>query len=310
MKVDCSLIVLTYDRPNLLKHCLDSIMNLEKGNISFEVIIVDDGSKFDNFSIVTEYKQSLNIRFYKKNHQGVAAARNFGIKMARGMLVAFIADDYRLPKNFLVDVVKFFEQHTEAFVITHNILPCGPSLFKYVQRLYFQLALWQALESCDTKANVLKSYRLPPSRAAVFRKEIFQQIGYFNEYLLVGEDGEFGMRMASDGILVYFFPNKYIEHWEQKNLRGYLDQRVRYGASFFKALMAQNIKSEHHKLSFFRIFILFFSKKYFIWLKLAWRIDRGVQYLLLSPFIVLFLLFFYWGFYTEFKQNSISNRDL
>lgn len=310
MKVDCSLIVLTYDRPNLLKHCLDSIMNLEKGNISFEVIVVDDGSKYDNFPIVIEYRQSLNIRFYKKNHQGIAAARNLGIKCASGKLIVFIADDYRLPKNFLIDAVKFLEQRNEAFVITHNILPCGQSLFKYVQRLYFQLALCQALENWDTKAYVLKSYSLPPARGAVFRKKIFQWIGYFNEDLLVGEDGEFGMRMASRGIPVYFFPNKYIEHWEQKNLWGYLDQRVRYGASFFKALMARDIKSEHDKLSFFRIFILFFSKKYFIWLKLAWRIDRGVQYLLLSPFIVLFLLFFYWGFYTEYKQNSISNRDL
>jgi glycosyltransferase involved in cell wall biosynthesis len=176
-EIYCSLIVLTYDRPSLLKDCLDSIVDLEKRNIFFEVIVVDDGSKFDNFSIVIEYGQKLNIRYHRKNHQGVAASRNFGIKLARGKLIAFIADDYRLPKNFLMDVVKFFEQHREAFVITHNILPCGPSLFRYVQRLYFQLALWQNLEHQDIKNSVLKSYRLPPSRGAVFRKEIFHRIG-------------------------------------------------------------------------------------------------------------------------------------
>ncbi|MGH7901040.1 MAG: glycosyltransferase [Thermodesulfobacteriota bacterium] len=309
-KIFISLVVLTYNRPSLLKNCLESIKNLESGGFPFEVIVIDDGSKFDNSQIVNEFNQNLKIRCYKKIHQGVAAARNCGVKLAHGNFISFIADDYCLPKNFLIDVFKFFDEQNDAQVITHNILPCGPSIFKYVQRLYFHLALWQSIENFDTTLGALKSYSLPPSRGAVFRKEVFQEVGLFNEYLLTGEDGEFGIRMSSRGIPVYFFPNKHIEHWEQKNLWGYLGQRMRYGASHFKALSTTNNDSELHKLSFFRIFVLFFGRKNFIWMKLAWEINRGIQYLLLSPFIVLFLLFFYWGFYKESKQNSISYRNL
>lgn len=307
--VDISLIVLTYNRPNLLRNCLESILKLEKGGVSLEVIVVDDGSKTDNSSIPNQYEHSLKIRFDKKVHQGVAAARNYGVKLASGKFIAFIADDYCLPKNFLIDVLKFFDENDDALVITHNISPCGPSLFKFVQRLYFQLTLWQSIENLETTSGVLKSYSLPPSRGAVFRKEIFNEIGLFNEELVTGEDGEFGMRMASHGIPVYFFPDKYIEHWEQKDLLGYIDQRLKYGSSHLRAIIASGNNLELSRLSFLKIFASYFPKKILIWTKLGKKMSNRAEYVLLSPFIVIFLLFFYLGFYTEFKRYGTSKHE-
>jgi len=300
--IDISLIVLSYNRPKSLERCLDSILRMRKGDVSFEVIVVDDGSTADITPVISLFSETLNIRFFrKKENNGVASTRNFGARAARGNLVAFIADDYILPENYLIDVTDYLDEHSDAYVITHNIKPTGPSIFRYVQRLYFQLTLLQMFEGQNIKPSTLKSYSLPPSRAAVFRKDIFELVGYFNEDLHTGEDGEFGMRMASKNIPVYFFPGKYIEHWEDKDLLGYLDQRIRYGRSYFRAVYAQNPESRR-KPSLGRI-IKALILKYFSWLKLSHHQNRGHEYLILSPLLILFLIFYYSGFYLESKSE-------
>ncbi|MGH7889915.1 MAG: glycosyltransferase [Thermodesulfobacteriota bacterium] len=298
--IDISLVILTFNRREALRRCLDSISAMNKGELSVEVIVVDDGSEIDNLPVISQFKETLGIRYFKKNNQGVASTRNFGIRKARGKFIGFIADDYTLPGSYLSDVAEFYNNHPEAWVITHNIRPTGPSVFRYVQRLYYQMTLLQRFDSRDLKQNVVKSSDLPPSRGAVFRKEIFDILGYFNEDFLTGEDGEFGMRMASRGIPVYFFPKKFIEHFEEKDLRGYLDQRIRYGSSFYRAVLARD-GERTRKPSIFGTFKSTLER-YYSWLKLSHAIDRGAEYLLLSPFIILFLIFYYAGFYSESRK--------
>ncbi len=299
--IDISLVILTYNRREALRRCLDSITAMKKGELSVEVIVVDDGSEIDNLPVVSQFTESLGVTYFKKDNQGVASTRNFGLRKSRGRLIGFIADDYILPENYLLDVVDFHENYPEAWVITHNIRPTGPSVFRYVQRLYYQLTLLQRFDSRDLNKELVKSFDLPPSRGAVFRREIFEALGYFNEDFLTGEDGEFGMRMTSKGIPVYFFPKKFIEHFEEKDLRGYLDQRIRYGRSFYRAVLARD-GGRTRKPSLFGTFKSTLDR-YCSWLKLSLAVDRGAEYLLLSPFIILFLIFYYAGFYSESRKT-------
>jgi GT2 family glycosyltransferase len=299
--IDISLVILTFNRREALRRCLDSITAMKKGELSVEVIVVDDGSEIDNLPVVSQFTESLGVTYFKKDNQGVASTRNFGIRKSRGKFIGFIADDYTLPESYLSDVMEFYENHPEAWVITHNIRPTGPSIFRYVQRLYFQMTLLQRLEERDLNVEVVKSFGLPPSRGAVFRREIFEALGYFNEDFLTGEDGEFGMRMTSRGIPVYFFPKKFIEHFEEKDLRGYLDQRIRYGGSFYRAVLARD-GGRTRKPSLFGTFKSTLDR-YCSWLKLSLAVDRGAEYPLLSPFIILFLIFYYAGFYSESRKT-------
>lgn len=302
--VEISLVILTYNRREGLKRCLDSVLKMKKRDIRFEVIVVDDGSNTDNISVINQFKGSLDVRYFKKDNEGVASTRNFGLRAARGDLVAFIADDYRLPENYLPDVMDFFDANPHAYVITHNLNPTGPSIFRYVQRLYFQMTLLQRFDDRDLGNDVVKSLELPPSRGAVFRKELFRLLGNFNEDFLTGEDGEFGMRMASTDIPVYFFMHKYIDHWEDKGLRGYLCQRIRYGGSYYRALKAQNPDSMG-KQSLGNV-LSSTIERYYRWLKLSYKLRRGPEYLALSPFIILFLMFYYGSFYSESKKTVVS----
>lgn len=303
-KTDISLIVLTYNRPGPLKRCLESIVRIDKGETSFEVVVVDDGSSADNKSVIDGFEDRLQIRYLRKPRGGVASARNYGGAHAKGELIAFIADDYILPESYIKDVTEFLSANPDAWIITHNILPTGPSVFRYAQRLYYQMSILQRFGDADLGGGVLESFDLPPSRAAVFRKEMFTLTGWFNDKLLTGEDGELGMRMTAEGIPVYFFVDKFIMHWEDKDLSGYLEQRTRYGASFYRVLKEKRgSQMTEQSLSGIAKSIL---ERYISWLKLSFRLERKTEFILLTPLTLLFLLYYYRGFYSESKKDIPS----
>jgi glycosyltransferase involved in cell wall biosynthesis len=167
--IDISLVILTFNRREALRRCLDSISVMDKGELSVEVIVVDDGSEIDNLPVISRFKETLGIRYFKKNNQGVASTRNFGIRKARGKFIGFIADDYTLPESYLSDVAEFYNNHPEAWVITHNIRPTGPSVFRCVQRLYYQMTLLQRFDP-GTSSRTLSELRPSAIQGAVFRR--------------------------------------------------------------------------------------------------------------------------------------------
>lgn len=92
-----SLIVPIYNAASYLKRCLDSIQNQTFQDI--EVILVDDGSTDESSEICQEYcKNDSRFHLYKKENDGVAAARNYGLAKATGSYICFVdSDDYVKP---------------------------------------------------------------------------------------------------------------------------------------------------------------------------------------------------------------------
>ncbi len=90
MKV--SVIIPTYNRSNILKFTLSSLIDQDFPSREYEVIVIDDGSSDDTREVVESYKDKLNIIYYFQEDKGfrVALARNEGIKRAKGDVLVFI----------------------------------------------------------------------------------------------------------------------------------------------------------------------------------------------------------------------------
>lgn len=100
-----SIIIPVYNVEKYLRECLDSILNQTLKE--FEVILVDDGSP-DNSGIICDEYANRDSRFkviHKKN-AGVSAARNTGLKEAKGKWVTFIDSDDFVAKTFLENLYK------------------------------------------------------------------------------------------------------------------------------------------------------------------------------------------------------------
>ena len=98
-----SLVVPVYNVAAYLRQCLDSLQAQTK--LVDEIIAVDDGSTDDSPAILAEYARRLpQMRVIRQENGGLSAARNTGMRQARGKYLAFVdsddflaADAYRLP---------------------------------------------------------------------------------------------------------------------------------------------------------------------------------------------------------------------
>lgn len=99
--IDLSIIVPVYNVESYLKQCIESIIEINE--FSYELFLIDDGSTDNSAAICDEYANVDNIYIVHKKNEGVSAARNVGIKLARGKYLTFVdSDDFIDAKSLSV----------------------------------------------------------------------------------------------------------------------------------------------------------------------------------------------------------------
>lgn len=287
-----SLVVMTYQRPQALQRCLDSIARLSGHRSDFEVIVVDDGSAERPPVPLAEAYPGLRLRYEWIRHQGVSAARNTGLRLAEGEMVAFLADDYILPADYLARAEEFFQRYPEAQVITFNVRSVGPGLGCRIQQLYHELVLLQNSAAEPDENGIIRTFKLPASRAAIFRRELLERVGGFDQRLPSGEDGELGQRLAAQGVPLHFMHRYYIDHHEAKGFADFLRQRREYATSYFAVSAASRATAAAPVWSLGRCARVVYDRLRG-WVGLSRREGKLLRFALLWPGLALFLFRFY-----------------
>lgn len=179
-----SVIIPTYNRAGCLREAVDSVLAQEFRG--FELIVVDDGSTDETPQLLREYGSS--IRMLRQENRGVSAARNAGIAASRGELIAFLdSDDAWLPGK-LARQVEFFRQNPEILICqTEELWVKNGRRVNPGQRhrkrggMIFEPSLALCLVS--------------PS-AVMLRRELFEQVGLFDERLPACEDYDLWLRVS------------------------------------------------------------------------------------------------------------------
>ena len=103
-----SIIIPTYNRADFIERTIKSVLNQTYTN--FEIIVVDDGSTDNTEDVVLSIKDE-RIRYYKKENEERAVARNYGIKKAIGDYITFLDSDDLFYKNHLEEANGFLKQN-------------------------------------------------------------------------------------------------------------------------------------------------------------------------------------------------------
>lgn len=104
-----SFIVPVYNSAKYLEQCLQSIL---QQNIDKEIIIIDDGSTDDSLTMMLSYaKQHDFISVIHSQNQGLSAARNKGIRLAKGDYLFFVDSDDYLLGDYLSDIYSLASQN-------------------------------------------------------------------------------------------------------------------------------------------------------------------------------------------------------
>ena len=120
-----SIIIPLYNCEKYIRQCLDSIFRQEINESEYEVIVIDDGSKDNGYSLAYEYAKShQNIRVIKQENQGVSCARNNALEKAKGDYITFVDADDMLVSGTIKSLLKIaIENKADIVKAAHKEVP-------------------------------------------------------------------------------------------------------------------------------------------------------------------------------------------
>jgi glycosyltransferase involved in cell wall biosynthesis len=179
-----SVIVCTYNRAELLEKCLASLCAQEPASNLYEVIVVDNNSKDDTFSIVSRYTEEYeNVRYVTENNQGLSYARNKGCDKARGRYLAYIDDDAVVPPQYLSNVLVVINQYEPDIM-------GGPVYPYYTEEKPCWFRDSYEIRKYEEKSGFSRTCRVSGGNL-IIKRDILRQMGMFDVEL-----GMKGNRMA------------------------------------------------------------------------------------------------------------------
>lgn len=186
--VKVSVVLPTYNRAHLIRRSITSV--LAQTYHDLELIIVDDGST-DNTEEVVRAFDDQRIRYLKyPENRGVSAARNTGIKAARGSYIAFQdSDDEWLPQK-LEKQMELFDQDKEGNL---GLVLCQRLLIREHGKI------WQTPQANQLIYKKLLSYLgayVATNPQFLLRRDVTEPELYFDENLRAYEDWDLMVRIS------------------------------------------------------------------------------------------------------------------
>ncbi len=179
-----SVIIPTYNRAGLLPRAIGSV--LSQTSPADEVIVADDGSNDNTAEILAAYGGQLQI--IRQGNRGVSAARNAGIRAAKGDWIALLdSDDAWLPRKL---------ENQRAFIRKNPGLRIFQSAERWIRNgKHVNPKKKHAKPSGWIFEPSLKLCLISPS-AVIFQKSLWEEMGGFDESLPVCEDYDLWLRIA------------------------------------------------------------------------------------------------------------------
>jgi glycosyltransferase involved in cell wall biosynthesis len=182
-----SVVIATFNYGRFLAGAVESA--LAQSFRDLEVIVVDDGSTDDTGPVITPYLNDARIRYERTDHVGQAAAKNSGVRLARGRFIAFLdADDLWLPSKLEEQIAMFRANPALGVVYSRRSL-----MDEAGRPLEFEqpaLHRGRVLDAMFRNNFVCFS-------SAVVDRRVFERVGLFDEALPLAIDYAIWLRVAT-----------------------------------------------------------------------------------------------------------------
>jgi glycosyltransferase involved in cell wall biosynthesis len=178
-----SVILPVFNGGLLLAEAIKSVLKQDYRPI--EIILVDDGSTDPTAVIASEF--SKQVQYVYQPNAGPAAARNLGIRMARGEYIAFIDADDLWPSDKLHMQMNCFETYPTVEI---------------VQGLISRIGIQNLVQGQIVGADIDFPFIYTNLGSMVIRRSVFEKIGNFEEGLRFHEDTDFWLRAREKGIQI------------------------------------------------------------------------------------------------------------
>ena len=195
-----SFVIPAYNEEKNIGGCVASIMQeISTEKVDAEVIVVNNASTDDTKKIASAFTTVIIVDEQRK---GLVWARKAGFERSTGELIANIDADNMLPKGWLKQVLKRFEDPELSALSGPVVYYDTPRYVRFTTMLFFRLGY---------AANLLNKLlsgvnSMLQGGNFILRREILQKIGGFDTSIsFYGEDTDIGRRVAQIGKVVWTF---------------------------------------------------------------------------------------------------------
>lgn len=182
-----SIVIPMFNSTKTIIKVLDSVRNQTEKKYIKEVIVINDGSTDDSAEKVRKYQKTYSdipIKLINQKNQGVSKARNTGLRQAKGEYIALLDSDDVWEKNKLERQMQILEENP-------NIYFLGASSLNRPLRLFF----WKKITGLyRAKPEDICWSSFPVTSSVIFKREVIDDIGYFDETRMYSEDIEYFQR--------------------------------------------------------------------------------------------------------------------
>lgn len=242
---------------NLFDMCVNSI--LEDKNADIELLIIDDGSAKEHHSTTDSCLSDPRVKVFHRPHQGVSAARNYGISKASGTWLMFVDSDDYLGSGWYSELKTYFDNDEDLLIFNG----CKDSGETQIENHYFvkegvdygsseELRLL-VMESAFTVGRLPKGYlsffSLGSPCSRLFKTSFLKQSGIkFDEKITFAEDTLFALNILFRAHSIVY-ADKYLYHYvmhessaTHRYRQGLSDEMIQFfdAASLF--LVKNNLK--------------------------------------------------------------------
>lgn len=236
-----SVVICTYNRCDLLKQVLQTLINQTFSSNSYEIIVIDNNSKDDtkdtvNYIISENLDKSINYILEVK--QGLSHARNRGWKEAKGEYVAYIDDDCKAPEKWLEVAHQVIKDHSPGIFGGPYYAFYDTSKPKWFKDTYGSHEL-------GDKAHKMESNEFVTGGNIFFKRTLLKKIGGFDPRLgMVGRKIAYAeetalqmyVRETISNELIYYDPQLYVYHLvrsEKMSLNWRKNHLISSGRSYY-----------------------------------------------------------------------------
>jgi cellulose synthase/poly-beta-1,6-N-acetylglucosamine synthase-like glycosyltransferase len=210
-----SIIIPVHNGRDTIDQCIESLLSQEYPHDSYEIIVVDNNSNDNTSQVVKSYP--VKLLFEKK--QSAYAARNTGVRQARGDFVAFTDADCVTDPKWLFQLVNKFTNDT--------IVGVAGKIKPYPNQSLVAEFLGDYIRHINP--SITEPLSVPGGNVAYRRKALIS-VGGFNDSLFGGGDVDLSWRIQVEtGGTIVYNPEAIVYHKYTSTIKGLMKQYHRYG---------------------------------------------------------------------------------
>lgn len=190
-----SIVIPVFNEERYLPSCLMSLMALRYPKDRYEILLVDNGSTDRTLEIARTFNE---VSIHVKEDVKVGAVRNYGVQQAKGSVIVFLDSDCVVNPEWLTDGIRKLTENSGSVIGGQYLLRDDPS---WLEKYWILVSPNQSVRETSLLGGCI-----------FIPKEVFLNIGGFDESLNAGEDSDLTARLKREHVSVVIDPSLSVIH--------------------------------------------------------------------------------------------------